>query len=589
MSIARLADGRLMDVNDAFLSGSGYSREELIGRTALQIGLWYDPDDRTRLLDLLHEHGSARDFEATARTKSGELRQVLLSAEIVRLGGEDSVLITTTDITERKQHEEALRESEERFRSAFEYAAIGISLVAIDGRFLKVNDSLRRITGYSAEELLDRTWQSITYPADILPDLRHVRRLLGGEIRSYQMEKRYLHKEGHVIWVMLSVSLCHDAEGRPRYFISQVQDITDRKRAEGALRESEERFRVVARATNDVIWDWDIVNDTVWWSENITNLFGYPLEEVGPDCTWWNVRIHPDDRAWVVSGFYSTLDSQGNNWSAEYRFQRADGSYAYVLERAYVIRDEVGRAVRMIGSMVDITGHKAHEDHLRDHAASQTVLLNQLLSAQEVERRRLSMEIHDGPLQSLGVSLLALDRVLRRYGRGEHDLVQRELDSLRSNLAGTVREVRSVLSDLSLDVLQSYGLAVALQGHVAHFSEVTGIEVVMSHKMERRISPELELLMYRLTQEALANVRKHSLAAKATVTLEERGNALSLAISDEGRGFNVEQVLSEQALTAGHHMGLRSMRQRIEAAGGEMQIWSHPNEGTTVRFSCPVG
>jgi PAS domain S-box-containing protein len=131
-----------------------------------------------------------------------------------------------------------LRESEERFRGAFEFAAIGMALVAPDGRWLRVNRSLCRIVGYSAEELLASNFQSITHPEDLNTDIGYLREMLDESLSHYEMEKRYLHKDGHVVWGLLSVSLVRDEVGGPKYFVSQVQDITERKRLERALREA---------------------------------------------------------------------------------------------------------------------------------------------------------------------------------------------------------------------------------------------------------------------------------------------------------------------------------------------------------------
>ncbi|MDB5311955.1 MAG: pleC 2 [Gemmataceae bacterium] len=152
------------------------------------------------------------------------------------------------EIAGRKQIEATLRESEERFRGALEHAAIGMALVAPDGRWLRVNPALGRIVGYAEPELLTRTFQDITHPDDLAADLDEVRRMLAGEILTYQMEKRYIHKAGHTVWTLLSVSLVRDAAGVPLYFVSQVQDITGRKRFEQTLQEKNVELEKASRA-----------------------------------------------------------------------------------------------------------------------------------------------------------------------------------------------------------------------------------------------------------------------------------------------------------------------------------------------------
>ncbi len=151
------------------------------------------------------------------------------SGEPVRMIG------SMADVTERRRAEEALRESEQRFRGAFASSSTGIALVGLDGRWLEVNRALCGIVGYTEEELLSKTFQDITHPDDLERDLDHVRRLISGEIENYQMEKRYLHKLGHQVWILLSVSLVRDASGEPLYFVAQVQDINDRKDLEERL------------------------------------------------------------------------------------------------------------------------------------------------------------------------------------------------------------------------------------------------------------------------------------------------------------------------------------------------------------------
>jgi len=179
------------------------------------------------------------------------------------------------DISERKRAEEALRLSEQRFSSAFEFAAIGIALVAPNGHWLRVNRALCALLGYSNNELLERTFQDITHPDDLDTDLEYLRQVLTGALSTYQMEKRYFHKAGHIVWVLLSVSsVRNEKSGDVLYFISQIQDITKRKMAEEALLVSEERLRAVVKTANDAIITADIDGNIVDFNQASEMMFG---------------------------------------------------------------------------------------------------------------------------------------------------------------------------------------------------------------------------------------------------------------------------------------------------------------------------
>jgi PAS domain S-box-containing protein len=188
---------------------------------------------------LEHLVADGHEFEAfplEVELPGGRRTFLVEGRTLPRAGGLPLALVGFDDVTERRRAEVVLRESEERFRSAFDFAAIGMALVAPDGRFLKVNRALCEIVGRSETDLLRCTFQSITHPEDLAGDEEQVRRVLTGEVPTYQLEKRYLHADGHVVWVQLNVSLVRDPAGRPLYFVSQVLDITDRKRVEGELR-----------------------------------------------------------------------------------------------------------------------------------------------------------------------------------------------------------------------------------------------------------------------------------------------------------------------------------------------------------------
>ena len=206
------------------------------------------PEDRPFVSDnLAGVPGNEFEFEYRIIKPDGSVRWIRdrrfpvrdQSGQVYRLAG------IAEDITERKLAEEKLRENRELFRSAFDHAAIGMALVSPDGRWLQVNHSLCEIVGYSEQELLATTFQAITHPDDLVADLAYVHQMLAGQISSYQMEKRYRHKLGHTVWVLLGVSLVRDGQGNPLYFISQIQDITVRKQAEVQLKTTSEQLRAL--------------------------------------------------------------------------------------------------------------------------------------------------------------------------------------------------------------------------------------------------------------------------------------------------------------------------------------------------------
>jgi two-component system sensor histidine kinase UhpB len=244
MIFVKDAAGRYMDVNRQFERCFHITAENIRGLTDEQIfpsqqAASFRANDRRVL-----ESGVPLQFEEVAIHDDGPHTSIVFKFPLRHADGTLYALCgITTDITERKRTEEALRLSIATFRSAFEYAAIGKALVAVDGRWIEVNRALCEIVGYSEQELLGLTFQAITHPEDLDTDLAYVRQMIAGQIRTYQMEKRYFHKQGHVVWILLSVSLVRDPDGQPLYFISEIQDITDRKRMEEALRDSKQKLK----------------------------------------------------------------------------------------------------------------------------------------------------------------------------------------------------------------------------------------------------------------------------------------------------------------------------------------------------------
>lgn len=301
--------------------------------------------------------------ELTHHTRDGRRLIVEAHMSLIRSGdGRRVILETVRDITARKRAEEQLRESERRFRSTFENAAVGIAHVALDGTWLIVNERLCEITGYTREELLARTFQDITHPDDLDADLGLARRLLAGEITSYAMEKRYLRKDGAAVWVNLTGSLVQDAAGGPQYCIAIVEDITTRKRAEQQQRESEENLRFTINAAEAGMYSWTSRTNQLRWSPRTYEILGYARGEE-PSIEKWLARLHPEDRAraeWEI-----TAALQGETKSdTQYRLLLPGGEVRWVQSYRRVFRQEDG-ATFLHGLLLDVTVRKLTEEQLR--------------------------------------------------------------------------------------------------------------------------------------------------------------------------------------------------------------------------------
>ncbi len=283
-----------------------------------------------------------------------------------------AVIVSFTDITERKQAEEALRESTERFRGAFDYAAIGMALVGLDGRWLQVNHSLCEIVGYSEQELLGMTLQSIAHPDD-LTDLDQLRQALAGEVRFHQEEKRYLHKLGQVVRVLSSVSLVRHSQGQPLYFVAQMRDLTARKQAEEARRASEEKYFTVLKSIEEGYYEVDLDGNCTFFNEALCRIVGYRAEEM----RGLNYRLFTEAEAAdkLQQAFSNVLDTGEPAKAIEYQVVRKDLTRRYVEASVSLIRTPAGEAAGFRGILRDITKRKRAEVALRftqfsiDHAA----------------------------------------------------------------------------------------------------------------------------------------------------------------------------------------------------------------------------
>lgn len=347
-----------------------------------------------------------------------------------------------------------LYSSDEIFENAFQYAAIGMALVSPTGQFLRVNRALCGIVGYSEPELLQQTFQEITHPEDLDTDLGYLRQLIHGDIEYYVMEKRYYHKQGHIIWILLSVSLIKDEQGEPQFFIAQIQDITERIEASQELRDSEQRLELALGGAELGTWDWSIKSGYVVFNERWAEMLGYSLTEIAPHVSTWETLIHPDDKAEVMDVLSRHMRGDTPVYETRHRMRHKNCSWVWVLDKGKVIEhDSNGDPLRACGTHLDITERKEYEQKIIQQTEELRLANEQLDKLAHVDsltnlynRRafmaRLNEEVRRSSRTGQALSLVMLDiddfkSYNDTFGHPEGDILLQQLANvIQGNLRG---------------------------------------------------------------------------------------------------------------------------------------------------------
>jgi PAS domain S-box-containing protein len=365
-------DGRFTDVNEAACRLLGYERDELIGKIIFDI-IPAEDADRLRAVraDLLVP-GRVNTAEWTQQRKDGTFVPVEVSSNILPDGRWQAFV---RDVSERKRVEQALHESEERFRLTIDEAPIGMALVALDGRFVRVNRALCETLGYSSTELTGLTFQAVSHPDGLDLDLAGRDQLARGEIPLYHREKRYIRKDGTIVDVLLNASILRSRDGAPLYFISQIEDITARKRAEEALQTSERELRELAESMPQIVWVTSADGRNIYFNQQWVDYTGLTLEESYGE--GWIKPFHPDDqqRAWDA---WQRAVQHRDTYSLECRLRRADGVYRWWLIRGVPLLGANGEIRRWFGTCTDIEQIKRIEQELRDANASLDAIIENI-------------------------------------------------------------------------------------------------------------------------------------------------------------------------------------------------------------------
>ena len=266
------------------------------------------------------------------------------------------------DVTETRQLAEALLESESKLHSAFEHAAIGYALTTIDGRFVDANDAYCRLTGYSREELLQLRFPDLIHPDDREENMRLIDRQLANEMPAFVIENRYRRKDGRPVWVRKSVSRVPGPDGTQKYILALVEDISQVKKAEQELRDSERIYRAIGETLPYGVWICDPAGRNTYASQSLLDLLGITQAQCSE--FGWGDSLHPDDTGRTIAAWKECVRTEGH-WDIEHRFRGTDGDYHPVLARGVPVKDDRGRIICWAGINLDISGLKQAQEELR--------------------------------------------------------------------------------------------------------------------------------------------------------------------------------------------------------------------------------
>jgi PAS domain S-box-containing protein len=356
----------------------------------------------------------------------------------------------------------------------------------------------------------------------------------------------------------------------------QSIDITAELQAQRALEKSNELFEYVGKATRDVIWDWDLEKNKIRRTGGYKNLFGYEMTDLYEHHQY--DKVHKNDVADVVQSIEDALNRNDSRWQMEYKYLCADGSYKIVVDQAYILRNKNGRAVRMIGSMQDVTEERElQEQVLVTEIQKKKDVVTAVIDAQEKERNELSAELHDNVNQLLAASILYL-KTAQKQKVIEESLISHSLDYVQK----AINELRSISHNLTPTDLKMHGLAAAMKvlTEKLHIPKSFEVKLTIGKLNEKKLIQSLQLAVYRIVQENINNILKHANATKVTIHLCETDNNLLLTVTDNGKGFDL--------LTIQKGLGITNIFTRAENFGGSAEIISSPGNGCTWHIKIPI-
>ena len=469
------------------------------------------------------------------------------------------------DITERKRSEEKLRESEERLAGIVSSAMDAIIVIDEEQRIVLFNTAAEKMFHCKADEVIETTVDRLIPQRFRHEHTGNVLHFAEGSVTNRKLDGSWaLRATGEEFPIEASISQI-ETVGK-KLFTIIIRDVTESRRAQEAVHESEERFRLVANTAPVLIW--------MSGPDKLRNYFNQPwLEFTGRSIeaelgTGWTEGVHAEDLKIFLDTYIRTFGRRAS-FEMQYRLRRNDGEFRWVTDIGVPRFNPDGSFAGYIGSCIDITERKMVEE-------AWASLSGRLIDAQEEERKRIAREIHDDYTQQLAVLTMDLEELAEEVGDFPIGASQR-FHKIWNQLGELGADLHSLSHRLHSSTLESLGLVAGVKAFCEEFADQKEIQVDFIHgNIPRGIPAEVALCLFRITQEGLRNIKRHSGAERAELHLDVSGEDLHLSVVDRGKGFDVNKLSTRNGI------GLRSMEERLRSLGGHLEINSRPTEGTRI-------
>jgi PAS domain S-box-containing protein len=639
------------------------------------------------------------------RSNGSEFIAELVIREI--RNGNDYFLCTyVRDVTERIQAEKELKQSNSRFQRITSTTNDAVWEWSLENNTLWCNEMHQQLYGLTMEDPvpIKAEWVSRIHPEDRYRILKMQDDALASDTNVFISEYRFRAGKGtEYKYIFDRCYITRNEEGEPILMTGSMMDITERKLAEEKIIHSNERFELIAKTTNDAVWETDLETGVSWGNEMHQMMYGLTLENEIPNFEEWKLHLHPDDRDWVIKSLHDALASADNTWITEYRFVKSLGEIVTIYDRTYIVRNSQGKPVRMMGSMMDITERKKAEDALlqseekyrtlveqatdgifiADHTgkfiivnsaavklskyteeelANLTIydladpeeiktnpfkfeemkselgarserklkrkdgsivdieinakflsdgrflafirditerkksenelnssyrairkLTSHLQNAREEERTHIAREIHDELGQQLTVLKMDVSWLIKKIKQFENQQLNNKAAEIVQMLNDTVNTIRRISSDLRPVLLDDLGLAAAIEWHLSEFGKRSGIKTeFFTLESTIEIPRAIATGLFRIYQESITNIARHAEATEVMVELFIEDRVVTMAIADNGKGFDVTSIGRKKTL------GVLGMQERTVMMGGTFRIKRNPAKGMKVEVHVPV-